>query len=117
MITQRESSVSLNYSTYGNSFELGDQTNGWEEHILHGDLSETVYMKQPADFVDREKPHHVCKINKAIYGHKQAPRAWFGKFSYFLIDFGFVCSKSDPSMFVYTINKNMTSYYSMLTTW
>lgn len=46
------------------------------------------------------------KRNLIIFGHKQAPRVWFDKLSYFLIDFGFVCSKSDPSIFVYPINKD-----------
>lgn len=71
------------------------------ETYSHGDLQETVYMKQPAGFVDQSKPNHVWRLNKAIYGLKQSPRAWFDKFSSFLIKFGFSCSKSDPSLFVY----------------
>ena len=75
--------------------------------FLHGDLQEKVFMKQPADFVDQEHPHHVWRLNKAIYGLKQAQCAWFDKFSYFQIDFGFFCSKSDPSLFVYKTKTNI----------
>ncbi|AAD21687.1 Strong similarity to gi/3600044 T12H20.12 protease homolog from Arabidopsis thaliana BAC gb/AF080119 and is a member of the reverse transcriptase family PF/00078 [Arabidopsis thaliana] len=68
--------------------------------FLHGELQEPVFMYQPSGFIDPQKPTHVCRLTKAIYGLKQAPRAWFDTFSNFLLDYGFVCSKSDPSLFV-----------------
>jgi hypothetical protein len=58
---------------------------GWQVHhmdvksaFLNGDLSETVYVKQPLDFVvgDGDK---VLKLRKALYGLRQAPRAWNSK--------------------------------------
>lgn len=75
--------------------------------FLHGDLKETVFMKQPAGFVDKTKPDYVCHLHKLLYGLKQSPRAWFNKFSDFLIEFGFVCSVKDPSLFIYNKNGNI----------
>lgn len=58
-------------------------------------------MEQPPCFVNPQFPNHVCRLNKALYGLKQAPRAWFHRLSNFLLQNGFTCSKSDPSLFVF----------------
>lgn len=59
-------------------------------------------MSQPVDFVHPNHPHYVCSLLKAIYGLKQAPRAWFAQLSSKLCEYGFLPSKSDPSLFVYS---------------
>ena len=69
--------------------------------FLHGVLYEEVYMEQPPGFRDSSHPTHVCRLHKAIYGLKQAPWAWFQKFSGFLLHYGFVWSGADRGMFVF----------------
>jgi hypothetical protein len=57
--------------------------------FLYGVLKEEVFMKQPPGFEDTSKPHFVCKLDKAIYDLKQAPRAWYSKLSSRLQVLGF----------------------------
>ncbi|GJX95538.1 retrovirus-related pol polyprotein from transposon TNT 1-94 [Tanacetum coccineum] len=40
--------------------------------FLNGFINEEVYVAQPSGFIDFEKPDHVYKPKKALYGHKQS---------------------------------------------
>lgn len=46
-----------------------------ENALLHSDLSNFVYMRQPQGFIDSTKPEYVCELHKLLYGLKQSPRA------------------------------------------
>ena len=83
----------------------------WEVHqmdvhnaFLHGDLQEEVYMCMPHGF-SHPDPSKVCRLRKAIYGLRQAPRCWFTKLSSALEKFGFVQSYSDYSLSTYSQGK------------
>nr|KAJ0210511.1 hypothetical protein LSAT_V11C400165950 [Lactuca sativa] len=80
--------------------------------FLHGNLQETVYLKQPQGFVDAQKPDHVCRLHKSLYGLKQAPRAWFQRLSGALQRLGFHGSKTDLSLFIYA--KSGTLLYMLV---
>ncbi|KAL9260714.1 Retrovirus-related Pol polyprotein from transposon RE2-like protein [Drosera capensis] len=69
--------------------------------FLHGHLTEEVYMRQPSDFIHPTFSSHVCRLHKALYGLRQAPRAWIHRFSSFLLWSGFTQAMFDSSMFVY----------------
>ncbi|GJU21073.1 zinc finger, CCHC-type containing protein [Tanacetum coccineum] len=56
---------------------------GWQVHhldvksaFLHGDLKEEVYVTQPEGFIQQGNSGKVYKLTKALYGLRQAPRAW-----------------------------------------
>ncbi|GJX99449.1 putative ribonuclease H-like domain-containing protein [Tanacetum coccineum] len=44
--------------------------------FLYGKIEEEVYVCQPPWFEDPEFPDRVYKVEKALYGLHQAPRAW-----------------------------------------
>lgn len=75
--------------------------------FLHGDLAEEMYMKQPPEFVDPRYPTHVCRLCKALYGLKEAPRAWYLRFAVYLSSIGFHSSRSDTSLFTYHRNSEV----------
>lgn len=54
--------------------------------FLQGDLSEEIYLEQPEGFEDNTG--RVCKLNRAIYGLKQAGRQWSNKLNEKLQSFG-----------------------------
>ncbi|GJV70734.1 retrovirus-related pol polyprotein from transposon TNT 1-94 [Tanacetum coccineum] len=62
--------------------------------FLNGKLKEEVYVKQPPGFESTEFPDHVCKLDKALYGFKQALRAWYETLSTFLTEHKFVRVKT-----------------------
>nr|KYP47685.1 Retrovirus-related Pol polyprotein from transposon TNT 1-94 [Cajanus cajan]KYP47706.1 Retrovirus-related Pol polyprotein from transposon TNT 1-94 [Cajanus cajan] len=74
--------------------------------FLNGTLEEEVYMTQPPGFEATDK-NLVCKLHKAIYGLKQATRAWFEKLKSTLLQFNFQASKCDPSLFLYSNANNV----------
>ncbi|KAJ9709547.1 hypothetical protein PVL29_001161 [Vitis rotundifolia] len=67
--------------------------------FLHGDLAEEVYMEQPPGFVAQGESGLVCRLRRSLYGLKQSPRAWFGRFSSVVQEFGMLRSTADHSIF------------------
>ncbi|GJR07835.1 putative ribonuclease H-like domain-containing protein [Tanacetum coccineum] len=54
----------------------------------------------PPGFEDPEYPQRVYKVKKAMYGLHQAPRAWYGTLSKYLLDNGFQRGTIDQTLFV-----------------
>jgi hypothetical protein len=55
--------------------------------FLNGDLSEEIYMQHPPGL--SHPPDMVCQLRHTLYDLKQAPRAWFAKFSSTVSRLGF----------------------------
>ncbi|GKC64750.1 retrovirus-related pol polyprotein from transposon TNT 1-94 [Tanacetum coccineum] len=75
--------------------------------FLNGELKEEVYVSQPEGFVDPDHPTHVYRLNKALYGLNQAPRAWYNTLSTFLMDNKFSKGVVDPTLFTRKIGKHI----------
>nr|GEV82459.1 hypothetical protein [Tanacetum cinerariifolium] len=69
--------------------------------FLNGKLKEEVYVSQPERFVNQDNPSHVYKLKKALYGIKQAQRAWYDMMSTFLISQQFSKGAVDLTLFTW----------------
>lgn len=69
--------------------------------FLQGTLEDKVYVTQPPGFVDKDHPHHVCRLRKTLYGLKQAPRVWYEELKRTLLAAGFQNSTADTYLFIH----------------
>jgi len=89
--------------------------NGWHTRQLdfllaytQADIERDLYMKIPAGFVvsarvmtEDERKSHVLKLEKNLYGQKQAGRVWYLHLKKNLEKIGFKGSKHDECLFYY----------------
>ncbi|TYK07300.1 putative polyprotein [Cucumis melo var. makuwa] len=62
-------------SMYFNSvWELVDLPEG--PAFMNDNLEESIFMSQPEGFITQGQEQKVCKLNRSIYGLKQASRSW-----------------------------------------
>ncbi|XP_019058443.1 PREDICTED: uncharacterized protein LOC109116811 [Tarenaya hassleriana] len=71
--------------------------------FLNGDLDEEIYMTLPQGYSELQgevvPAGSVCKLQKSLYGLKQASRQWNQKLSQVLLEAGYVQSVADSSLF------------------
>ncbi|GKC38807.1 ribonuclease H-like domain-containing protein [Tanacetum coccineum] len=68
--------------------------------FLYGKIEEEVYVCQPPGFEDPDFPDRVYKVEKALYGLHQAPRAWYETLSTYLLENGFQRGQIDKTLFI-----------------
>nr|GEV89952.1 hypothetical protein [Tanacetum cinerariifolium] len=68
--------------------------------FLYGTLKDEVYVCQPPGFEDSQFPNKVYKVENALYGLHQAPRAWYETLSTYLLENGFRRGIIDKTLFI-----------------
>ncbi|GJY48763.1 putative ribonuclease H-like domain-containing protein [Tanacetum coccineum] len=68
--------------------------------FLYGTIEEEVYVFKPPSFEDPQFPNKVYKVEKALYGLHQAPRAWYETLSTYIIENGFRRGIIDKTLFI-----------------
>lgn len=67
--------------------------------FLNGSLDESIYMMQPEGFIEKGQMEKVCKLQKSIYGLKQASRSWNIRFDQAVKGFGFIQNPDEPCVY------------------
>ncbi|KAL4568024.1 hypothetical protein LXL04_023624 [Taraxacum kok-saghyz] len=75
--------------------------------FLYGEVKEEIYVDQPPGFVDSKLPNHVYKLDKALYGLHQAPRAWYATLTDHLLKHGYKRGKIDQTLFIKRVKKEL----------
>jgi hypothetical protein len=96
---------------------------GWRVHhmnvksaFLNGDLKEEVYVQQLPGFAVTGEERKVYRLRKALYGLRQAPRAWNAKLDATLKDMGFQQSAHEAAMYRRAVDALSCSSASTSTT-
>ncbi|GKC59331.1 retrotransposon protein, putative, ty1-copia subclass [Tanacetum coccineum] len=76
--------------------------------FLNGYLDKDIYMVQPEGFVDPNHPRKVCKLQRSIYGLKQASRSWNKRFDEEIKRFGFAQNLDEPCVYQKASGSNVT---------
>jgi hypothetical protein len=69
--------------------------------FLNGELDEVIYMSQPPGYHEGG-PDISCHLHKALYGLRQAPRAWHHRLKSELEKLGMTESSADPGLYIMT---------------
>jgi hypothetical protein len=67
--------------------------------FINGELEEDIYMTQPDGFVVKGQVDKECKLQKSVYGLKQALKQWHEKFDMTLISACFSVNEADRCVY------------------
>ena len=71
--------------------------------FLNGELEEEVYMIQSEGFISTDKSK-ACKLQRSIYGLKQASRSWNMHFDKVIRTYGFIKNREESCIYKWVYN-------------
>jgi hypothetical protein len=74
--------------------------------FMNGLIEEEVYIEKPLGFEVHGRYSHVCRLKKALYGMKQAPRDWYSRIDAYLQQLGFEKSEADPNLYFIVVGED-----------
>nr|GEZ48146.1 ribonuclease H-like domain-containing protein [Tanacetum cinerariifolium] len=106
-LSQKTTHGKMCLATWKENCRVSVANKGWPLHqfdvknaFLHGELKKEVYMEAPHGFTNKFGEREVCLLKKSLYGLKQSPRAWFGRFTLAMKNYSFKQSNSDHTLFL-----------------
>ena len=85
-----------------------------ETAFLNGELTEEIYMEQPPGFAEPGQENKVWRLQRGLYGLKQASRVWYLNLNDTLVnDFKFKSCETDPCVYIYRKGESV----SMMVVW
>ncbi|GKD89558.1 putative ribonuclease H-like domain-containing protein [Tanacetum coccineum] len=107
--------MSNNLEEHGKNPKRNSDPTDVKSAFLYGKIEEEVYVCQPPGFEDLDFLDRVYKVEKALYGLHQAPRAWYETLSTYLSDNEFQRGKIDKNLFIKRFTKVKTASTPMET--
>ena len=74
---------------------------------MNGYLQEEIFIEQPKGFEVKRQEEKVYLLKKALYGFKQALKAWYNRIDEYLHKLGFVKSPSEARLYVKETDANL----------
>ena len=75
--------------------------------FLNDNLNKSIYMMQLEGFVSPDREQKVCKLQRSIYGLKQASRSWNIRFDNVIKTYGFEKNVDEPCVYKRIIDKKV----------
>lgn len=67
--------------------------------FTYGDCDVPIYMAQPTGYTDSTFPDYVCKLNRSLYGLRQASHIWHKTIDSYLKTLNLTAMDSDPCIY------------------